>query len=52
MARQGGPGISAPQSQGLGSALIEAALPQAKVERRFRPSGVEVVFEVPLDPAD
>jgi two-component sensor histidine kinase len=51
---QGGPVITEPPStnHGLGSVLIEAAIPQAKVERHFNSLGLEVIFDVPLEQDD
>ena len=43
-----GPVVQAPKSKGLGSALIEQAIPQATVRREFAPDGLLCKIEVPL----
>jgi two-component sensor histidine kinase len=39
-AEQGGPEVTAPERQGLGTILIDSGFPAAKVERAFTPDGV------------
>jgi two-component sensor histidine kinase len=45
---RGGPPTFAPGARGLGSLLIETAIPGARVERSFEPAGLKVVLRVPL----
>jgi two-component sensor histidine kinase len=45
---RGGPPISLPGTSGLGSVLIETAIPGASVERSFESAGLTVVLRVPL----
>jgi len=45
---RGGPPISLPGTSGLGSVLIETAVPGASVERSFESAGLTVVLRVPL----
>jgi two-component system CheB/CheR fusion protein len=44
----GGPGVKPPTDKGFGSVLIEKGIPQARVNREFKPSGVVCTVEVPL----
>jgi two-component system, chemotaxis family, CheB/CheR fusion protein len=52
----GGPRVKPPTETGFGSVLIEKGIPQAKVNREFKPAGVVCTVEVPLqstpDPSD
>jgi two-component system, chemotaxis family, CheB/CheR fusion protein len=43
-----GPPVQRPRSGGLGSALIEGAIPGATVKRDFAPEGLVCTIEVPL----
>jgi two-component system CheB/CheR fusion protein len=43
-----GPVVQAPKSDGMGSALIEQAIPQATVSREFAADGFLCTIEVPL----
>jgi two-component system, chemotaxis family, CheB/CheR fusion protein len=53
---RGGPRVKPPAGKGFGSVLIEQGIPQARVQREFKPSGVVCTIEVPLasttDPSD
>ena len=49
---EGGPRASPRQRPGLGSVLIENAIPQAKIERSFTTAGAKIVLDVPLDAGD
>jgi two-component system CheB/CheR fusion protein len=42
-----GPLVSTPGQSGFGSRLIESAIPNSRVSREFRPTGVECAIEVP-----
>jgi two-component system CheB/CheR fusion protein len=44
----GGPRVKPPTGKGFGSVLIEKGIPQAKVNREFKPAGVVCTVEVPL----
>jgi two-component system CheB/CheR fusion protein len=44
----GGPRVKPPTGKGFGSVLVEQGIPQAKVKRVFKPSGVVCTIEVPL----
>jgi len=44
----GGPRVKPPTDKGFGSVLIEKGIPQARVNREFKPSGVVCTVEVPL----
>jgi two-component system CheB/CheR fusion protein len=44
----GGPPVEPPTDRGFGSVLVEQGIPQARVTREFRPSGVVCTIEVPL----
>jgi two-component system CheB/CheR fusion protein len=44
----GGPQVKPPTDMGFGSVLIEQGIPQAKVKREFKPTGVVCAIEVPL----
>jgi two-component system CheB/CheR fusion protein len=44
----GGPPVNPPTDKGFGSVLIEKGIPQARVNREFKPSGVVCTVEVPL----
>jgi two-component system, chemotaxis family, CheB/CheR fusion protein len=48
----GGPPVKPPKSRGFGSYLIEHGLPEAKVDREFRPEGLVCTIELPLQSAD
>ncbi|EJW12654.1 Chemotaxis protein methyltransferase CheR [Rhodovulum sp. PH10] len=48
----GGPPVTPPRGNGLGSVLIANAIPNAEVSREFRPDGFVCRIEVPLPPAD
>ena len=43
-----GPPVQRPSFGGLGSALIEGAIPEATVKRDFAPDGLVCTIEVPL----
>ena len=43
-----GPLVSSPARQGLGSELIRKALPNATVDHRLEPSGLECTIQMPL----
>ena len=45
---KGGPPVTKPKAMGLGSALIAGGIPNAAVEREFRPHGVVCKIELPL----
>ena len=45
---KGGPPVTKPNTIGLGSALIAGGIPNARVEREFRPHGVVCKIELPL----
>jgi two-component system CheB/CheR fusion protein len=44
----GGPRVKPPTTRGFGSVLIEQGIPQARVQREFKPKGVVCAVEVPL----
>jgi two-component system, chemotaxis family, CheB/CheR fusion protein len=44
----GGPRVKPPTGKGFGSVLIEQGVPQARVQRDYKPSGVVCTIEVPL----
>jgi two-component system, chemotaxis family, CheB/CheR fusion protein len=44
----GGPRVKPPTDRGFGSVLIEKGIPQARVNREFKPAGVVCTIEVPL----
>jgi two-component system CheB/CheR fusion protein len=44
----GGPRVDRPGPSGLGTILIENALPSAAVSREFRPDGLVCTIEVPI----
>jgi len=44
----GGPRVKPPIDKGFGSVLVEQGIPQAKVKREFKPTGVVCTIEVPL----
>ena len=44
----GGPRVKPPTGKGFGSVLIEQEVPQARVQRDYKPSGVVCTIEVPL----
>jgi two-component system CheB/CheR fusion protein len=46
----GGPRVKPPAGKGFGSVLIEQGVPQARVQREFKPAGVTCTIEVPLAP--
>jgi two-component system CheB/CheR fusion protein len=46
----GGPPVTKPKTTGLGSALIALGIPNARVDREFRPHGVVCKIELPLPP--
>jgi len=46
----GGPRVKPPTGTGFGSVLIEKGIPQARVNREFKPAGVVCTVEVPLQP--
>src|SRR5262249_8238964 len=43
-----GPAVKSPEAVGLGTSLIENAIPGATVRREFRPDGLVCSIEVPL----
>jgi two-component system, chemotaxis family, CheB/CheR fusion protein len=45
---KGGPRVQAPSASGFGSYLIQYGLPEARVNREFRPEGVVCTIELPL----
>lgn len=45
---RGGPRVKPPKTTGLGSSLIERGIPEAKVKRDFRASGMICTIEIPL----
>ncbi len=47
----GGPPVRRPAASGLGSTLIESAIPGAQVKREFRPDGVICIIELALPEA-
>jgi two-component system CheB/CheR fusion protein len=44
----GGPPVKVPTGKGFGSVLVEQGIPQARVKRDFKPTGVVCTIEVPL----
>ena len=48
----GGPLVQPPAGKGFGSILVEQGIPQAKVKREFKPTGVICTIDVPLLPMD
>jgi two-component system CheB/CheR fusion protein len=44
----GGPRVKPPTTRGFGSVLIEQGIPQARVQREFKPKGLVCTVEVPL----
>src|SRR5262249_14456645 len=44
----GGPRVDRPGPSGLGTSLIDSAIPGAAVSREFRPDGLVCTIEVPL----
>nr|WP_281022625.1 sensor histidine kinase [Rhodoplanes roseus] len=48
----GGPAVAKPASVGLGSRLIDGAIPNARVTREFRPEGLVCTIEVPFPELD
>jgi len=44
----GGPPVKAPTGKGFGSVLVEQVIPQARVKRDFKPTGVVCTIDVPL----
>jgi two-component sensor histidine kinase len=44
---QGGPAVAPSGRRGLGSALVEHAIPGARVEREFGPAGLQVTLHLP-----
>jgi len=49
---KGGPPVKPPKTNGVGSYLIEHALPEAQVDRDFRPEGLVCAVEFPLPPSE
>jgi PAS domain S-box-containing protein len=47
----GGPQVEDPQRHGFGQKLIEEGVPNAKVERRFEPTGLVCQFKIDLQKA-
>ena len=47
----GGPPVKSPTVKGFGSVLVEQGMPQAKVKREFKSTGVICTIEVPLSSA-
>ncbi len=45
---QGGPQVSPPTETGLGTTLIDTAIPGARVRREFRPTGLHCTIDAPL----
>jgi two-component system CheB/CheR fusion protein len=45
---QGGPQVSSPTDTGLGTTLIDTAIPGARVAREFRSEGLRCVIDAPL----
>jgi two-component system, chemotaxis family, CheB/CheR fusion protein len=45
---QGGPQIGSPTATGLGTTLIDTAIPGARVSREFRPDGLRCTIAAPL----
>jgi two-component system CheB/CheR fusion protein len=45
---RGGPPVSAPKETGFGSYLIDRGLPEARVQREFRPGGLVCTIEMPV----
>jgi two-component system CheB/CheR fusion protein len=45
---QGGPPVNSPVATGLGTTLIDTAIPGARVKREFRPEGLRCTIEAPL----
>jgi two-component system, chemotaxis family, CheB/CheR fusion protein len=48
----GGPRVNPPKTNGFGSYLIEHGLPEAKVDRDFRPEGLVCTIELPIQPLE
>jgi two-component system CheB/CheR fusion protein len=49
---KGGPPVNSPKTNGFGSYLIEHGLPNARVDRDFRPEGLLCTIELPLQPTE
>jgi two-component system CheB/CheR fusion protein len=45
---QGGPQVNPPRETGLGTTLIDTAIPGARVSREFRPDGLRCTIDAPL----
>jgi two-component sensor histidine kinase len=46
---QGGPAVREPMRNGLGTYLVQKAIPNAEVTQDFRPSGLVCTIEFPLE---
>lgn len=43
-----GPAVTPPQEKGFGTHMIEHGLPEARVQREFRPTGLLCTIELPV----